>query len=132
MINYIALGEKQYPVSFSNAAFMRYEDLTGRSGFSDFMEALAYNPETGNVDYVKIKIGFFAKMAFCALIAGGNIAQIPFTKNIDEVAELVNMQNLPDIINAISDALPRISGTIQQGEAKGTTPQKTVRKGGKA
>ena len=122
MINYIALGEKQYPVSFSNAAFMRYEDLTGRSGFGDFVDALAYDNATGEVNMSRVKIGFFAKMTFCALVAGGNIAKTPLILNVDEVAELVTMETLPQIITAISNALPRPT----EGEAKGTTARNRV------
>jgi len=64
-------------------------------------------------------------MTFCALVAGGNIAKTPLILNVDEVAELVTMETLPQIITAISNALPRPT----EGEAKGTTPTTTANDG---
>lgn len=125
MINYLKLGETQYPASFGNAAFMGYEDLTGSSVFADFGPSLPLNTK-GEFDFTKIKIGFFARVAFCALVSGGNIARQPFALSLDEVANYITLDTLPDIINRVAAAMPKAdteSDTAEkQGEATGPRP----------
>lgn len=128
MLKYITINGTQYPASFGNAAFMEYEDLTGKSAFGDFLDALPNDPITGAFDLRRLRLGFFARITFCALKVGGNIARTPLTASLDEIANGVTMEVLPEIIDSIAAAMPKATSDDEanQGEAKGTTPRTTA------
>ena len=94
---YLQIGEHTLPASFGNAAFMRYEDLTNSSAFGDFAKSVPVK-ENGEVDVLNAKIGFFAKITYCALLSGGNIARQPLKMTLDEVADLITLELLPYMI----------------------------------
>lgn len=107
MLKYVDFNGEQTPILFGNAAFYQYEKRHKESGFKAFMNAIPAQGENGEIDAMNVKISFFVDITLCAFLAAGNIARKPFTGNSDEVAMWMDNENLTQIMEMITDSLPR-------------------------
>jgi len=108
---------------FGNAAFYQYEKRLGRPAIKDFIDAVGTS-DGGEFNPLNIKISFFIDVAFCAFIAGGNKQKQPFPYPVEDVAEWLTTERIPDIVEMITDALPKPDNSAEGGEA--ATPGETA------
>ena len=106
MLNYIDFNGEQTPILFGNAAFYNYEKKNGTSAFADFVASSPVD-ESGNFDYTKLKIAFYVDIAHAAFLAGGVKVKKPFAFDVSDVAEWLDFDRLPEIIDLFVDAMPK-------------------------
>lgn len=123
MLKYVDFDGKQVPILCGNAAFYHYEKLTGKKPMKEFIAAVGLSENT-EFNPLDIGLSFFIDLAYCAFKAGGNKAGKPFTGLIEDVAAWMTEDNIPLIVEMITDALPKAPTTAEEGE--GTTPGETM------
>lgn len=120
-MNYLKIGQEQYPVSFGYGALMAYETATG-VGVSATFEAFSRGES---------RITDVLQLIACGLENGARKANAPRAYTPQDVADMLD--DAPDATEVIAQAMQILADSFPQPDEaakKKTTKQTTAKSGG--